>query len=104
MTSLLSPEEHYKRDLKIHSVVSEQERDRLYVIAHSAKRLVQTSPPYPSAVEALEACHANQQDDFCDYAYVTQDNRVVGIYDYYDVTPDKPVKPGQRRVTIPVNF
>lgn len=104
MTSLLSPEEHYKRDLEMRPIVPKQERDRLYVLAHSAKRLVQTSPPYPSAVEALEACHANRHLDFCDYAYITEDHRVVGIYEYYDVTPDKPVKPGQRRVTIPANF
>lgn len=85
-------------------LLSKEERDKKYVAEHSAKRLVQTSPPYPSAVEALEACYANGKLDFCDYAYVTEDNRVVGIYDYYDLHPDQPVKPGQRRVTIPANF
>lgn len=71
---------------------------------YSEKRLVQTSTPYPSTVEALDACNANRQDDYCDYAYVTEDNRVVGIYVYNDVTPDKPVKPGQRRVRVPANY
>lgn len=72
-----------------------------YVEMHSKKRLVQTSPPYPTQTEALEAADAILQDDLCDYAYVTEDNRTVGIFDYYDVTPDQPVKPGQRRVRIP---
>lgn len=68
---------------------------------YSKKRLVQTSPPYPSTIEALDACAANQSLPECDYAYVTEDNRVVGIYDYYDVTPSQPVKLGQKRVLIP---
>lgn len=68
---------------------------------YSKKRLVQTSPPYLSTIEALDAANANQQLPECDYAYVTEDNRVVGIYDYYDVTPDQPVKPGQKRILIP---
>lgn len=65
------------------------------------KRLVQTSQRYPSVEEALDACAANRTLPGCDYAYVTEDNRVVGIYSYYDVTPEKPVGPGQRRVLIP---
>lgn len=73
-----------------------------YVEQHSAKRLVQTSARYPSAVEALEACEGLKHSDYCDYAYVTEDNRTVGIFDYYDVTPDQPVKSGQKRVRIPM--
>ncbi|MNP89019.1 hypothetical protein D3C85_14150 [compost metagenome] len=71
---------------------------------YSVKRLLQTSPPYPSTIEALDACNANRQLPDCDYAYVTEDNRVIGIYEYNDVTPDQPVKSGQRRVLIPVNY
>lgn len=68
----------------------------------SDKRLVQTSPPYPSAFEALDACAGNRTLENCEYAYVTEDHRVVGIYSYYDVTPDKPVMKGQKRVIIPM--
>lgn len=99
MTKLMSPVEQY-----LHDKAEETRKEDEYVAHHSAKRLVQTSPPYPSAVEALEACHANKQLPGCDYAYVTEDNRVVGIYEYYDVTPEQDVKRGQRRVIIPVNF
>lgn len=108
--SMLSPLEGYRQDLEREAAIEnrareEKERkDKEYLAQHSAKRLLQTSPPYPSAVEALEACHANRQLPGCDYAYVTEDNRVVGIYEYYDVTPDQAVKRGQRRVTIPANF
>jgi beta-phosphoglucomutase-like phosphatase (HAD superfamily) len=107
---LLSPLEAYRQDLELRAETENKARedkelkDKEYVTQHSAKRLVQTSPPYPSLVEALEACQANRQDKLCDYAYVTEDNRVVGIYDYYDVTPDQPVMRGQRRVIIPANF
>jgi hypothetical protein len=66
----------------------------------SENRLVQTSAPYPSSIDALDACNANRQIPECDYAYVTEDNRVVGIYKYNDITPDLPVKQGQRRVVI----
>lgn len=69
----------------------------------SEKRLVQTSPPYPSQFEALDACAANRGLENCEYAYITDDNRVVGIYTYYDVTPDKPVMKGQRRVRVPLD-
>lgn len=65
------------------------------------KRLVQTSQRYPSVIDALDACAANLSLPGCDYAYVTEDNRVVGIYEYYDVRPDEPVGKGQRRVLIP---
>jgi hypothetical protein len=68
----------------------------------SDKRLVQTSPPYPSMFEALDACAANRSLENCEYAYVTDDRRVVGIYSYYDVTPDQPVQKGQKRVIIPM--
>ncbi|MNC37335.1 hypothetical protein D3C76_1160230 [compost metagenome] len=107
---MLSPVEAYRQDLEQRAASENRARedkerkDKEYLAQHSAKRLVQTSPPYPSAVEALEACHANRQLPGCDYAYVTEDNRVVGIYEYYDVTPDQAVKRGQRRVTIPANF
>ncbi len=67
----------------------------------SQKRLVQTSTPYPSIEDALAAAEANRTLPGCDYTYVTEDNRVVGIYEYNDVTPDQPVKPGQRRVLVP---
>ncbi|QTH80331.1 hypothetical protein PA10_00131 [Pseudomonas phage pPa_SNUABM_DT01] len=39
--------------------------------------------------------------DFCDYSYVDSRNRVVAIFEYNDVTPDKPVGKGQERVLIP---
>lgn len=67
----------------------------------SEKRLVQTSPSYPSRFEALDACVGINALDECEYAYVTEDSRVVGIYRYYDVTPDQSVGKGQRRVIIP---
>lgn len=107
---MLSPLETYRQDLEQRAALENRARedkerkDKEYVAQHSAKRLLQTSPPYPSTVEALEACAANRQLPGCDYAYVTEDNRVVGIYEYYDVTPEQAVKRGQRRVVIPVNF
>lgn len=67
----------------------------------SEKRLVQTSPKYPSRFDALDACAGINALDECEYAYVTEDSRVVGIYRYYDVTPDEPVGKGQKRVLIP---
>lgn len=67
----------------------------------SRKRLVQTSPPYPCVLEALDAAEANNHMDFCDYSYVDSRNRVVAIFEYNDVTPDKPVGKGQERVLIP---
>lgn len=95
----LSPSQHFDRDR-----LTQEERDKKYLADHSDKRLVVTSPPYPSTIEAIEACGANRSLDFCDYAYVTGDNRVVGIYEYYDVTPDQPVPRAQRRVLVPANF
>jgi hypothetical protein len=74
------------------------------VAEYSDKRLVQTSPPYPTTIEALDACNANRQLPGCDYAYVTEDNRVVGIYEYHDVHPDQPVQSGQHRVLISANY
>lgn len=67
----------------------------------SEKRLVQTSTPYPSRFEALDACVGARSLDGCDYAYVDDDCRVVSIFRYYDVTPNQPVGRGQRRVIIP---
>lgn len=67
----------------------------------SEKRLVQTSPTYPSRFEALDACVGVSALDECEYAYVTEDSRVVGVYRYFDVTPNEPVGKGQRRVIIP---
>lgn len=68
---------------------------------YSKKRLMQTSPVYPSTVEALDAAQANLCMDGCDYSCVTEDNRVISFWEYNDITPDKPVQPGQRRVRIP---
>lgn len=67
----------------------------------SEKRLVQTSTPYHSRFDALDACAGSRALDGCEYAYVDGENRVVGIYRYYDVAPDEPVLRGQRRVIIP---
>lgn len=91
-------------ELKAEQAKEADRKDREYAEKHSTKRLVQTSPPYPTITEALEACAANRQLPGCDYAYVTEDKRVVGIYEYYDVTPDQAVKRGQRRVIIPENL
>lgn len=66
-----------------------------------AKRLIQKTTPYPSLEEALDAAWAQRQADYCEYAYVTEELRVVGIYVYNDVTPDKPVGRGQERVLCP---
>jgi hypothetical protein len=97
--SSLSDADHYERDR-----LSQAQRDEKYLSDHTAKRLVVTSPTYPSLIEAVDAAAANRSLPFCDYVYVTGDNRVVGIYDYFDVTPNQPVPRGQRRVLIPANF
>lgn len=67
----------------------------------SEKRLVQTSSPYHSRFDALDACAGARSMDGCDYAYVDADNRVVGIYRYNDIAPDLPVARGQKRVIVP---
>lgn len=79
----------------------EQVEDQIYLDANSEKRLVQTSPPYPSMNEAMDACVGVLAQDSCEYAYVSEDKRVIAIFEFYDVHPSKPVKPGQRRVLIP---
>lgn len=67
----------------------------------SEKRLVQTSSPHPSTLEALDAAAGLKCMKDCEYAYVTEDNRVVSIWSYNDTTPDRPVGRGQKRVLIP---
>ena len=71
-------------------------------IVQGEKRLINKTTPYPTLEEALDAAHAQLHSDYCDYAYVDEDLRVVGIYQYKDVHPDMPVAKGQRRVLIPV--
>lgn len=67
----------------------------------SLKRLLQTSDPYPSTEEALDAASANVQMDGCDYSFVDSKNRVVAVFEYHDVHPDRPVASFQDRVLIP---
>ncbi|MNZ13956.1 hypothetical protein D3C78_308690 [compost metagenome] len=79
----------------------DESSEQAQLAKYSRKRLVQTSEPYPCTLEALDAAEANNHMDFCDYSYVDSRNRVVGIFQYYDVTPDQPVGKGQERVLIP---
>ncbi|QBJ04690.1 hypothetical protein JHP_0059 [Pseudomonas phage JHP] len=68
---------------------------------YSKKRLMQTSAPYNSKVSALDAAAGLQRTRFCEFACVTEDNRVISVWEYSDVEPDKPVHPGQQRVLVP---
>lgn len=71
-------------------------------VVHGEKRLLNKTTPYPTIEEALDAAYAQQQSDHCCFAYVDEELRVVGIYEYNDVHPDLPVCKGQQRVQIPV--
>ncbi|AZF89669.1 hypothetical protein QE332_gp058 [Pseudomonas phage vB_PaeM_LCK69] len=68
---------------------------------YSKKRLMQTSEPYGSATYALDVAAGLQRTRFCEFACVTEDNRVISVWEYNDIEPDKPVFPGQQRVLVP---
>jgi len=67
----------------------------------SKKRLVHTSQPFSSTIGALDIAEALRQFPGCEYAYVTDDNRVVGIYECDDLEPDQQVMPWQQRILVP---
>ncbi|WFG74176.1 hypothetical protein QE321_gp083 [Pseudomonas phage SPA01] len=68
---------------------------------YSKKRLMQTSEPYGSATYALDVAAGLQRTRFCEFTCVTADNRVISIWEYNDVEPDKPVFNGQQRILVP---
>ncbi|WJJ54534.1 hypothetical protein PT07_00143 [Pseudomonas phage PT07] len=70
---------------------------------HFKKRLMQTSEPYDSATLAMDIAIAWRGAKYCEFTCVTEDNRVISVWEYNDIEPDKPVFNGQQRVLVP-NF
>ncbi|ADF58153.1 hypothetical protein QE342_gp093 [Pseudomonas phage vB_PaeS_B8] len=65
------------------------------------KRLMQTSEPFDSATQAMDVAIAWGGAKYCEFTCVTADNRVISIWEYNDVEPDKPVFNGQQRILVP---
>lgn len=70
--------------------------------AWSAFRILQISPEHANTLDALDAAEGLRRLDFCDFTYVTWDNRVVSIMSCDNLSEHTPLVKGQTLIRLPV--